>query len=154
RRIPPRMRDRLGPYYHRLRNLPRRLLHVRPVLALLRPAKTEAAPSAACAKEIAELNRAAAPVRVALEFAPTANARLAGLGVYLRTDFWGKINSGGSYGHTCYVAKELAASTEQFGAFMAHRYTMLDEMGVRQVLLPPPGERGDENSILSARSPY
>ena len=32
-----------------------------------------------------------------------------GLGVYLRTDFWAQITSGGSYGHTCYVAKELAA---------------------------------------------
>ncbi len=30
-------------------------------------------------------------------------------GLYLRTDFWAPITSGGSYGHTCYVARELAA---------------------------------------------
>ena len=154
RHISPALRDRLRPYYHRLRNLPRRLLQVQPVLALFRPAEAEAGLAAACAKELTELNRAAAPVRMALEFAPTANARLAGLGVYLRTDFWGRISSGGSYGHTCYVAKELAASTEQFAAFMAYRYTMLDEMRVRQVLLPSAGERADEYSILSASSHY
>src|ERR1043166_2451152 len=35
-------------------------------------------------------------------------------GLYLRTDFWVKLVSGGSYGHTCYVAKELAATAERF----------------------------------------
>jgi len=50
-----------------------------------------------------------------------------GCGVYLRTDFWSPIVSGGSYGHTCYVAKELAAVTESFVCFMANRFPLLDE---------------------------
>ena len=44
---------------------------------------------------------------------PTSSSRLAA-GLYLRTDFWARFTSGGSYGHTCYVAKELAALTERF----------------------------------------
>src|SRR5262249_7874350 len=40
---------------------------------------------------------------------PDPQHRIDGCGVYLRTDFWSPIKSGGSYGHTCYVAKELAA---------------------------------------------
>ena len=38
---------------------------------------------------------------------PAKGARIAGTGLYLRTDFWAPITSGGSYGHTCYVAKEI-----------------------------------------------
>src|SRR2546425_216589 len=44
-------------------------------------------------------------------------------GLYLRTDFWSRITSGGSYGHTCYVAKELAAVTDRFVCLLAQRYT-------------------------------
>ena len=50
---------------------------------------------------------------------PIAQHPIPGCGVYLRTDFWAPIVSGGSYGHTCYVAKELAAVTESFVCFMA-----------------------------------
>ena len=42
-------------------------------------------------------------------------------GLYLRTDFWAPITSGGSYGHTCYVAKELAAITGRFVCLLAQQ---------------------------------
>lgn len=154
KRLPPAVRERLRPYYHWFRDLPRRLAGPQPVSARLDPKKAEAAAAAACLQELAELSSKARPIQMSLGFAPSAGARLPGVGVYLRTDFWARIMSGGSYGHTCYVAKELAASTERFVAFMASRYTMLDDMGVRQVPLSPPGERGDEYTILSGSTHY
>jgi glycosyltransferase involved in cell wall biosynthesis/ubiquinone/menaquinone biosynthesis C-methylase UbiE len=90
-------------------------------------------------------------------FAPppaTADRRIPGCGVYLRTDFWARIESGGSYGHTCYVAKELAAVTEQFVCFMAHPYKLLDDYGLRQVVLTPPGGADTEETIVNATSHY
>jgi len=77
-------------------------------------------------------------------------------GVYLRTDFWCPIDSGGSYGHTCYVAKELAARSEHFVCFLPHRYVLLDQLGVRQIVTePPPGSsRLDEDPIVMATDHY
>lgn len=77
-----------------------------------------------------------------------------GTGVYLRTDFWARISSGGSYGHTCYVASALAEKSEQFVAFMAHRYSLMDELGVRQVVLDPPPGEAVEGTFLSASEHY
>jgi glycosyltransferase involved in cell wall biosynthesis/ubiquinone/menaquinone biosynthesis C-methylase UbiE len=78
-----------------------------------------------------------------------------GCGVYLRTDFWSPILSGGSYGHTCYVAKELAAVTESFVCFMgANRFPLLDEYGVEQVVMPPPSTTSNEEDIASAVPHY
>ncbi len=77
-----------------------------------------------------------------------------GRGVYLRTDYWGKISSGGSYGHTCHVAHELAKASGDFVCFMAHRYGLLDEMGLRQVLVRPPFEECGEESLLLATPHY
>lgn len=97
----------------------------------------------------------AAPVALpALTAQPTNAHRLPGHGVYLRSDFWAPINSGGSYGHTCYVAKELARTTEDFTCFMPMAYSLLDEMGVRQVVLPSPGSAGDEDTIACATRHY
>ncbi|NEP08913.1 MAG: methyltransferase domain-containing protein [Symploca sp. SIO2C1] len=79
---------------------------------------------------------------------------LPGCGIYLRTDFWAKIQSGGSYGHTCYVAKELAAVTENLICFMPHRYLLLDELKLHQVVLEPPGETGTEDNILRGAAHY
>lgn len=95
----------------------------------------------------------ASPVPLSVP-APAAEERLPGVGVYLRTDFWSKIESGGSYGHTCYVAKELAAVTEGFICFMAHRYRLLDDYGLRQVVLPPPSETASEDDIVTATDHY
>ena len=58
---------------------------------------------------------------------PTASSRLAA-GLYLRTDFWARFTSGGSYGHTCYVAKELATLTDRFVCLLPQRYHLLDDV--------------------------
>ncbi len=90
-------------------------------------------------------------------FAPhqaTAEHRIRGCGMYLRTDFWVSIESGGSYGHTCYVAKELAAVTEDFVCCMSQRYKLLDEAGLRQIVLPSPGGPGVEDNIVRATAHY
>lgn len=84
----------------------------------------------------------------------TAEHKIAGSGVYLRTDFWARIESGGSYGHTCYVAKELAAVTEEFVCFMAHRYKLLDEYGLTQVVLDAPDVHASEDVIVNATNHY
>ena len=52
---------------------------------------------------------------------PGPAQRIPGNGVYLRTDFWAPIHSGGSYGHTCYVAKSLAKMTDHLYCLMPHR---------------------------------
>ena len=77
-----------------------------------------------------------------------------GVGVYLRTDYWSKIESGGSYGHTCYVAKELAATTESFVCFMACRFKLLDQMGLHQVVLAAPSPTASEDEIIAATPHY
>jgi glycosyltransferase involved in cell wall biosynthesis/ubiquinone/menaquinone biosynthesis C-methylase UbiE len=107
-------------------------------------------------KRLADLERFIAratpvPFKAAI---PSSSARIPGCGVYLRTDFWAPITSGGSYGHTCYVAKELAAVTEDFICFMAHRYPLLDEYGLRQVVLASPGPDGNEDTIVVATDHY
>ena len=84
---------------------------------------------------------------------PGPHNRIPGCEVYLRTDFWAKIESGGSYGHTCYVAKELAAVTERFVCFMAYPYRLLDDYGLRQVVLDAPSVTSSEDDIVAA-TPY
>ncbi|PYQ97519.1 MAG: hypothetical protein DMF95_09945 [Acidobacteria bacterium] len=81
---------------------------------------------------------------------PEADRRVEGVGVYFRTDFWAKITSGGSYGHTCYVAKELAAVTDRFVCFMGSRFNLLDEYGLHQVVLPRASESSNETDLLAA----
>jgi glycosyltransferase involved in cell wall biosynthesis/ubiquinone/menaquinone biosynthesis C-methylase UbiE len=107
---------------------------------------------------LAELEEAiaqASPIPVAnLEQQPDCKHPLQGCAVYLRTDFWARINSGGSYGHTCYVAKELAAVTEKLVCFMPHCYSLLDDFGLHQIVLAPPGEHGNEETILQATTHY
>ena len=61
---------------------------------------------------------------------------------------WAPIETGGSYGHTCYVAEELAHVTDQFVCLMANRFTLLDELGVRQVVLTAPSHEGNEEALL------
>ena len=81
---------------------------------------------------------------------PSGSDRIAGVGVYLRADFWAQITSGGSYGHTCYVAKELAAVTDRFVCFMASRFSMLDDLGLHQVVLPRASDSSNESDLLGA----
>jgi glycosyltransferase involved in cell wall biosynthesis/ubiquinone/menaquinone biosynthesis C-methylase UbiE len=85
---------------------------------------------------------------------PDRDHQIRGCGVYLRTDFWSPILSGGSYGHTCYVAKELAAVTESFVCYMANPFPLLDEYGLNQVVIPRPSSTSNEDEIASATSYY
>ncbi len=95
----------------------------------------------------------------AVPFPPPAHSpdpghRIPGYGAYLRTDFWSRIESGGSYGHTCYVARELAAVTERFVAFMAYRFRLLDDYGIQQVVLEAASATGAEDDIRKATAHY
>jgi glycosyltransferase involved in cell wall biosynthesis/ubiquinone/menaquinone biosynthesis C-methylase UbiE len=103
---------------------------------------------------IAALRERVAPVPFRQSLPPSAGSPLKGTGIYLRLDFWARIMSGGSYGHTCYVAKELAAVTERLECFMAAPYVLLDEMGVPQHVLPPPADPSGENVIVEASRHY
>ena len=105
--------------------------------------------------KIEELAGIAAPVAFQHEaWREGRGARVPGVGMYLRTDYWARIESGGSYGHTCYVAKELAAATERFVCFMAYRYPLLDTYGVHQVVLDPPGPSFSETELAQATEHY
>ena len=102
-------------------------------------------------RAIAALLRDADPVSFGHDLPrPDANHRIPGTGVYLRTDFWAQITSGGSYGHTCYVAKELAGVTERFVCFMGTRFRLLDTYGLHQVVLPLSAESSNETDLLGA----
>ena len=57
-------------------------------------------------------------------------------GAYVRLDYWAPITSGGSYGHTCFVAKELNKLTPGLQCAMAHKYSLLDSMRVSQTKFP------------------
>lgn len=85
---------------------------------------------------------------------PSLTNPIDGVGVYLRTDYWAPINTGGSYGHTCYVAKELAATTKDFVCFMSNRFGLLDELGLAQRVVPTPSPTCDEISFIRANGPY
>ncbi|MBT7942500.1 MAG: methyltransferase domain-containing protein, partial [Alphaproteobacteria bacterium] len=80
--------------------------------------------------------------------------RINGLGVYLRMDYWAEIRSGGSYGHTCYVAKELAHITQDFRCFMANRFELIDDFGVHQVVMASPAAFVDEKMMLDSSITY
>jgi glycosyltransferase involved in cell wall biosynthesis/ubiquinone/menaquinone biosynthesis C-methylase UbiE len=79
-----------------------------------------------------------------------ADGHVPGWGVYLRTDYWAPIETGGSYGHTCYVAKELAARSDEFVCLMANRFALLDELKVRQVTFLAHTPEANEQALLAA----
>jgi glycosyltransferase involved in cell wall biosynthesis/ubiquinone/menaquinone biosynthesis C-methylase UbiE len=88
-----------------------------------------------------------------LDRAPDASRKIDS-GAYLRTDFWSPITSGGSYGHTCYVAKELSAVTGRFVCLLAQPFTLLDTLGVAQVVMEAPTTIINEDAIVTATSHY
>ena len=110
--------------------------------------------TARCRTLIAALRDEARPVPFSGPLSPTRASTIPGTGIYLRFDFWSRIESGGSYGHTCYVAKELAATTEAFQCFMAHRFALLDTFGVPQRVVPTPSEVSSENVIVDVSRYY
>jgi glycosyltransferase involved in cell wall biosynthesis/ubiquinone/menaquinone biosynthesis C-methylase UbiE len=112
-------------------------------------------PAARSKQAIEQLLAEVSPVRFGdATPAPDAAHPIKGVGVYLRTDFWAQIISGGSYGHTCYVAKELAAVTERFVCIMGSHFALLDEYGLRQVVLPRPSQSSNETDLLEAHWYY
>jgi glycosyltransferase involved in cell wall biosynthesis len=99
--------------------------------------------------------RALAPVPFRnLSTQPRPDARLKGTGIYVRTDYWAQLVSGGSYGHTCYVAKELARVTEDFTCLMASRYPLLDDLGLKQEVIRPQAAGQTEIDLLRADAFY
>ncbi len=92
-----------------------------------------------CSRELENLKKQLPPIPVSfseVEHTPSLLNPL-GIGAYLRLDFWAPISSGGSYGHTCHVAKNLSLCSTKFKIFMAHRYSMMDDMGLDQEDLMP-----------------
>lgn len=59
-----------------------------------------------------------------------------GLGAYVRLDYWASLKTGGSYGHTCFLAKAAAEVSSDFLCLFANSYELLDDYGIRQKLLP------------------
>lgn len=110
---------------------------------------------ATCTAEIEHIIEHAGPVPLtSARQHPADGWRIAGTGAYLRTDFWAPISCGGSYGHTCYVAKELAAVTDRLVCHVANHYTLLDDLGIEQRVLPRPGPHGNEATIIRASAHY
>lgn len=127
----------------------------RRVRGLVRPQEHDAGADVVerCSVALRQLFSDARPVGFT---APSAlsEPRISGTGVYLRTDYWVQLTSGGSYGHTCYVARELSRLTEDFTCLMASHFPMLDEFGLRQVVMPPASESAAEIPLLAATWHY
>jgi glycosyltransferase involved in cell wall biosynthesis/ubiquinone/menaquinone biosynthesis C-methylase UbiE len=107
--------------------------------------------------ELGRLIRDAEPVEFPwLHGLPSPGNPIPGNGIYLRTDFWAPIHSGGSYGHTCYVAKSLARVTENLYCLTPYRYRLLDEfgLGIKQLVLDAPGPSCTEDDIARATVHY
>ena len=89
-----------------------------------------------------------------LTAAPSVANKIPGKGVYIRTDYWAQLISGGSYGHTCYVAHELARVTDDFVCLLGSRFPLLDELGVAQEVVRPPLRTSTATDLLQANSYY
>ncbi|HEX8028601.1 MAG TPA: methyltransferase domain-containing protein [Vicinamibacterales bacterium] len=85
----------------------------------------------------------------AVPFGDATDQTTRGKGLYLRTDFWVQISSGGSYGHTCHVAKQLAETSAGLTCVMANRYPLLDDFGLPQIVVPRPSESSNEADLLA-----
>ena len=129
----------------------------RRLTGLVSPREPDAGPEIAdrCTIALRRLYGDANPVPLPADVAGAASGqRISGTGVYLRTDYWVQLTSGGSYGHTCYVARELAARTEDFICLMASHFPMLDEFGLRQVVMPRASDSAGEIPLLAATWHY
>ncbi len=102
-------------------------------------------PNAEIAKDLAELLSSCSPIPL--------QATEAKKGVYLRLDFWAKLTAGGSYSHTCYVAKELQKHCAELTVFIGSRFKMLDDMNIKQVVLKNLKSQA-ESKLLLANSHY
>ena len=112
------------------------------------------APVAAYRRTLEAMRARVAPVPFALARSPSPAEPAAGAGVYLRTDYWAQLVSGGSYGHTCYVARELAALSRDFLCLTGSHYALLGELGLREEVVRPPFQSSSETDLLLADSFY
>lgn len=96
----------------------------------------------------------ARPVPFSFKKTPDEKNKLPGTGVYLRLDFWAPLISGGSYGHTCYQAQALAETTQDFACVVANRFDLLDDLNVRQVVVPGRDMTQTEVNILGMNRHY
>jgi len=103
---------------------------------------------------VTDLSSNVSPVKFDQSLLTDDRLNLLGLGIYLRTDYWSLIVSGGSYGHTCYVAKELAARSSSLICFMGSSFPLLDTLGLKQNVLQRPSETCNEVDILQANESY
>jgi glycosyltransferase involved in cell wall biosynthesis/SAM-dependent methyltransferase len=107
---------------------------------------------------LAELERRSLEARPVPFRAQAAGSDIQGLvrgtGLYLRTDFTSRMVSGGSYGHTAYVAKELAAVSSHLVCLLTQRFSLLDDFGIHQVVMDPPALVDGEDAIVSAPTHY
>jgi len=88
------------------------------------------------------------------DLAIPSGGKVPGRALYVRLDGWARFESGGSYGHTCHVARALARRTESLLALLPHRYAMLDDFGVRQVVLTTPDAQASEADLILANRHY
>ena len=69
-------------------------------------------------------------------------------GAYVRLDYWASLVSGGSYGHTCYVAKELDKLNPGLTCLMAQPYSLLDDLGVVKNILPARQKSASSEAVI------
>jgi glycosyltransferase involved in cell wall biosynthesis/ubiquinone/menaquinone biosynthesis C-methylase UbiE len=105
-------------------------------------------------QDVESVVAAARPIAFRHDVPPSTTAPLKGAGVYLRLDYWAPITSGGSYVHTCFVAKELSRTTERLVALTANRYTLIDDLRITQVVPDRPGTASGELDLLRATAHY
>ncbi|HEV8348426.1 MAG TPA: methyltransferase domain-containing protein [Vicinamibacterales bacterium] len=110
--------------------------------------------AARCLDALDDLASRATPVPLQPIAVPSRQQPFEGLGVYLRTDYWVQIESGGSYGHTSYVARELAASSREFVCLMSQRYALVDDFGLHQVVMPAAAASAHEYDLMAATWHY
>lgn len=80
--------------------------------------------------------------------------RVMGQGVYVRLNYWDEICSGGSVGHTAYVAKNLAERSERLLCITGTHYSLLEQLQLDQLVIAPPDKSPIESKILAANSFY
>ena len=102
-------------------------------------------------RELAALRETLGPVPFNVPAPPSSVAPIQGRGVYIRTDYWAQLVSGGSYGHTCYVAKETCrVVTADFACLMGSHYALLGELGLNQQIVRPAFQTSSEIDLIRA----